>query len=416
MGPDRSQSTMLPPDAGRRKPSAWTPQAALRFVLLFGAANLFADMSYEGARSITGPFLGTLGASGFIVGTVAGFGELLGYTLRYISGRWADRSRLYWPITLTGYGVQMLAVPALAIAGNWPLAAALIVLERVGRATRTPPRDVMLAQAGENMGRGWAFGVNEALDQFGAMIGPLVVAAALAWRHNFQVAFALLAIPALTTLGVVFTARGIYPNAGRVARRSQTADGGGYPSGFWWYAVAAGLVGFGFADFSLLAYHFSRAQSVASTWIPVFYALAMGAGGLGSLILGKLFDRIGLVVLVPTTIVTAAYAPLCLFGGFGAALLGSVLWGVGLGAHESVMQAAVADMIPQQRLGTAYGLFGGVFGVCWFVGSTAVGSLYDFSIPAAGWLAVVAQLLAIAPLVIAANYSRAQIKPPPTPL
>jgi MFS family permease len=273
----------------------------------------------------------------------------------------------------------------------------------------------MLAQAGENMGRGWAFGVNDALDQFGAMIGPLVVAAALAWRHDFQVAFALLAVPALTTLNVVFTARCIYPNAGRVARRSQTADGGGYPSGFWWYAIAAGLVGFGFADFSLLAYHFSRAQSVASMWIPVFYALAMGAGGLGALMLGKLFDRIGLVVLVPTTIVATAYAPLCFFGGFEAALLGSVLWGVGLGAHESVMQAAVADMIPQQRLGAAYGLFAGVFGVSWFVGSAAVGSLYDFSIRAAVWLAVVAQLLAIAPLLIAANYSRAQIKPPSTP-
>jgi MFS family permease len=141
----------------------------------------------------------------------------------------------------------------------------------------------------------------------------------------------------------------------------------------------------------------------------------MGAGGLASLVLGKLFDRLGLIVLVPTTIVTAAYAPLCFFGGFGAALLGSVLWGAGLGAHESVMQAAVTDMIEERRLGAAYGLFGGVFGVSWFVGSVAMGSLYDFSIPAAAWLAVVAQLLAIAPLLMAANYLRAQIKPPQPP-
>jgi MFS family permease len=408
-------STMLPPGAGRGTPSAWSPRAALTFVLLFGAANLFADMSYEGARSVTGPFLGTLGASGLIVGSVAGFGELLGYTLRYISGRWADRSRLYWPITLLGYGVQMAAVPGLAIAGNWPLAAVLIVLERVGRATRTPPRDVMLAQAGQHMGRGWAFGVNEALDQLGAMIGPLVVAATLARRHNFQVAFALLAIPSVITLSVVLAARCIYPNAGRVARGSQIADGGGYPLSFWWYAIAASLVGLGFADFSLLAYHFSRAQSVASPWIPLFYALAMGAGGLGALMLGKLFDRIGLIVLVPTTVVAAAYAPLCFFGGFGAALLGSVLWGAGLGTHESVMRAAVADMVPEQRLGAAYGLFGGVFGVSWFVGSVVMGSLYDVSIPAAVWVAVAAQLLAIGPLLMAANYLRAQINPPHAP-
>jgi hypothetical protein len=379
------------------------------FILLFGAANLFADMSYEGARGATGPFLGTLGATGLIVGGVAGFGELLGYTLRYMSG--GPQQAL-----LADHALQMAAVPALAVAGNWPLAAVLIVLERVGRATRTPPRDVMLAQAGEHMGRGWAFGVNEALDQLGAMIGPLVVAGVLAWRHNFQVAFALLAVPAVVTLSVVFAARYIYPNAGRVARGSQTTDRGGYPFGFWCYAIAAGLVGFGFADFSLLAYHFSRAQSVASTWIPPFYALAKGAGGLGSLMLGKLFDWVGLIVLVPTTIVRAAYAPLCFFGGFGAALLGSVLWGAGLGARESVIQAAVAEMIPEQRLGAVYGLFGGVFGVSWFVGSVALGSLYDFSIPAAMWLAIVAQLLVIAPLLMAANYLRAQIKPtqPPT--
>jgi MFS family permease len=408
MLPDDKPIRVLPGE-GTRKPDAWSSQATLTFVLLFGAANLFADMSYEGARSVTGPFLGTLGASGLIVGTVAGFGELLGYTLRFISGRWADRSRLYWPITLLGYSVQMVAVPALALAGNWPLAAALIVLERVGRATRTPPRDVMLAQAGEDMGRGWAFGLNEALDQLGAMIGPLIVAAALAWRHDFQVAFALLAVPAVVTLSVVFAARFIYPNAGRAVRPSPTGDDGGYPLGFWWYVIAASLVGFGFADFSLLAYHFSRAQTVASTWIPVFYALAMGAGGLGSLILGRLFDRIGLIVLVPSTIVAAAYAPLCFSGGFGAALLGSVLWGAGLGAHESVMQAAVAEMIPPQRLGAAYGLFAGFFGVSWFVGSAAMGALYDFSVPAAMWLAVVAQLLAIVPLLIASR-RLAQIK------
>jgi hypothetical protein len=245
----------------------------------------------------------------------------------------------------------MVAVPALAVTGNWSLAAALIVLERVGRTTRTPPRDVMLAQASENMGRGWAFGVSEALDQLGAMLSPLIIAVALAWRHNFQVAFAPLAIPAVMTLSVVFTARCIYPNAGRVERTLGTADHGGYPLGFWWYVIAVSLIGLGFADFSLIAYHCSRAQTVAPTSIPVFYALAMGAGGLGSLILGKLFDRIGLIVLVPSTILGAADAPLCFFGRVGIALFGAVLWGAGLGAHESVMQAAMAEMIPQQRLG-----------------------------------------------------------------
>ena len=242
--------TMLPADAVETgKPSAWSSQAALSFVVLFGIANLFADTSYEGARSVTGPFLGTLGASGLIVGTVAGLRELLGYTLRFISGRWADRSRLYWSITLLGYSVHS------GISGCRKLAAC----RRAYRARAGGEGDAHLSarcDAGtgrRGYGRGWAFGLNEALDQLGAMIGPLIIAAALAWRQDFQVAFALLALPAVVTLSVVFAARFIYPNAGRVVRRSQTVDQGRYPLGFWWYVIAASLVGFGFADFSLLA-------------------------------------------------------------------------------------------------------------------------------------------------------------------
>jgi MFS family permease len=378
-------------------------RAGLYFVLLFGAVNLFADMSYEGARSVTGPFLATLGANGLIVGTVAGLGELLGYALRFVSGRWADRSHLYWPITLAGYLVQMVAVPALALAGNWPAAAALIVLERIGKATRNPPRDVMLAQAGENMGRGWAFGINEALDQIGAFIGPLAIAAVLARHGNYHLAFAMLAIPSVITLLLVLGARLRFPNAGRAEHKARTVSGRHYQPAFWWYLIGAGLVGFGFADYSLIAYHFSKAQTVPTTWIPIFYALAMGAGGLGSLIFGKLFDRFGLIILVPVTLIIVAYAPLAFLGGFGFALVGTLLWGIGLGAHESVMQAAVAQMVPHERLGSAYGLFGAAFGVAWFGGSVALGALYDVSVAAAVLLAVVAQLIAIIPLVIAAG-------------
>jgi MFS family permease len=360
-------------------------------------------MTYEGARSLTGPFLGMLGASGFIVGTVTGFGEFLGYALRLVSGRWADRSRLYWPITLGGYIVQMVAVPALALSGTWPIAATLILLERIGRATRNPPRDVMLAQAGEQMGRGWAFGVNEAMDQIGALIGPLAIASLLVWKGSFQLAFASLAIPALITLLLVFGARVIFPDAGRVEREPQTSQVGHYPPAYWWYCLGAGLVGFGFADHSLIAFHLSRTQVVPNEWIPVFYALAMGAGGLGSLIIGKLFDRVGLLVLLPATIVVAAYAPLAFLGGFTLSLIGALLWGIGLGAHESVMQAVVAQMVPRERLGSAYGVFGAAFGVAWFAGSAALGALYDFSVAAAVALAVIAQLVAVVPIWIAAE-------------
>lgn len=380
----------------------------LYFVLLFGAVNLFADMTYEGARSVTGPFLATIGASGFIVASVTGFGEFLGYALRFVSGRWADRSRLYWPITLGGYVVQMTAVPALALVGSWPQAAVLIMLERIARAIRNPPRDVMLAQAGEQIGRGWAFGLNEALDQLGALVGPLGIAVMLAWRAHFQLAFAALAVPALVTLLLVLGARLGFPDAGRIEREAKASQIDHYPPEYWLYCFGAGLVGFGFADYSLIAYHLGKAQVLPQAWIPVFYALAMGAGGIGSLTIGKLFDRMGLVVLVPVTIVAAAYAPLAFLGGSTLALVGVLLWGIGLGAHESTMQAAVAQMVPQARLGSAYGVFGAAFGVAWFVGSAALGALYDVSPAAAAVLAVVSQGLAVVPIVAAVRRLRSK--------
>ena len=394
------------------QPGKFGKRSALHFVLLFGAVNLFADMTYEGARSVAGPFLGTLGASALIVGGVAGFGEFLGYALRLVSGRLADRSRAYWLITLFGYLVQMASVPLLAAVGSWPTAAVLIFLERMGRATRNPPRNVMLAQAGGQMGLGWAFGINEGLDQLGALVGPLVVAALLAWRHSYSLAFAALAIPAFMTLLLVGSARLGFPYAGRVEHAPEVSSAAGYPQAFWWYCLGTGLVGFGFADYSLIAYHMSRTHVVAGPWIPIFYSLAMGAGGVGSLLLGRLFDKHGLFVLIPVTLIAAGYAPLAFLGGFAAALAGALLWGIGLGAHESVMQAAVARMVTHERLGSAYGLFGLVFGAAWFAGSAAMGALYDWSVPAAVIVAVASQLCAIAPLTIAARMLRAHRKDP----
>jgi predicted MFS family arabinose efflux permease len=243
------------------------------------------------------------------------------------------------------------------------------------------------------------------MDQCGALIGPLAVAGILAWKGNFRVAFACLALPAVITLLLVFGARITFPDAGRIEKEPQTSQMGRYPPAYWWYCLGAGLVGFGFADYSLIAFHLSKSQIVANEWIPLFYAFAMGAGGLGSLIIGKLFDRSGLIVLLPITVVVAIYAPLAFFGGFTFSLIGALLWGVGLGAHESVMQAAIAHMVSRERLGSAYGVFGAIFGVAWFAGSAALGALYDVSIVAMVALAIAAQLLAVLPITIAARMS-----------
>src|SRR5947208_1123222 len=185
---------------------------ALKFVLLIGVMSFFADFTYEGSRSIIGPYLAVLGASAAAVGIDAGFGELLGYGLRKVSGRLSDQTGKYWPITIVGYVVQMSSVPLLALAGNWQFAALLIILERVGKAMRNPPRDVMLSHAAKEMGYGWAFGVHEALDQSGALFGPLVVAAVLAVRGDYRLAFAVLLIPALVMLSILLVARLTYPH------------------------------------------------------------------------------------------------------------------------------------------------------------------------------------------------------------
>lgn len=385
------------------KARGWSPASSLRLVLLFGAVNLFSDITCEGARSIIGIYLAQLGASAFVTGAIVGFSEFLGYALRLVSERWTDRRRLYWPTTLVGYLVQMVAVPTLGLVGSWPHAAVLVMAERIGRATRTPSRDVMLSEAREHRGRGWAFGVNKALDQCGALIGPLVIAAILFWYRDIHPAFFLLGLPAIVTLALVFGLRAGFPEAGLSSSKAAAADDHRYPCAFWWCLGAAGLVAFGFADYALIAYHFTKAAVVPHPWIPIFYALAMGASGLGSSTFGRLFDRYGLIVLVPLALIAAIYAPLAFSGSFALALGGALVWGIGLGAHESVMRSAVARMIPPRRLGSAYGFFGAVFGIAWFAGSAVMGALYDFSIQAAVAMAVFAQLLAVVPLIVAAR-------------
>lgn len=369
---------------------------ALRFIVLIGILSFFADFTYEGSRSILGPYLATLQASGTVVGIVTGFGELLGYGLRLMSGRWADATGRYWPITIFGYVVQMASVPALALTASWPVAAILIVLERVGKAIRNPPRDVMLSHAGKQAGGyGWAFGLHEALDQFGAMVGPLAVSAVLAYNHNYREAFAILLVPAVINLSLVFLARCLYPKPQDMEPRPQATVRTDLPRAFWIYLLGAILVAAGFADYPLIAYHFSRASTVPSNWIAIFYSVAMAVSGVGSLALGRLFDRFGFVVLVILTLISALFAPLVFLGGFWLALIGAAIWGLGMGVHESIIPAAVSPMVSTRRRASAFGTFTAGYGVFWFLGSAVIGILYDWSVPAVVAFCVATQLLAV---------------------
>jgi predicted MFS family arabinose efflux permease len=302
-------------ECGRRRAERFPP--AVKFVLMVGVMSFFADFTYEGSRSIIGQYLGLLGAGALTISVVTGFGELLGYGLRLFSGRGADRTGLYWPITIGGYILQMSVVPLLALAGSWQVAALLIILERVGKTIRNPPRDAMLSHAAREMGYGWGFGIHEALDQFGAMFGPLLVALIIATsQHHYKTAIAALAVPAAITLSLLAVARLFYPRPQDLEAAPAHVSAEGLPHVFWIYLAGAALVAAGFADFPLIAYHFQRSGTVHADLTPVFYAAAMAVSGVGSLVFGRLFDRHGIAMLVPLTLVSAAYAPLAFLGGF----------------------------------------------------------------------------------------------------
>jgi MFS family permease len=372
---------------------------ALRFVVLLGVVSLFADMTYEGARSITGPYLGVLGAGATAVGVVAGLGELIGYTLRLASGYMADRTRRYWTITFAGYLVNLGAVPLLALTGRWEAAAALMIAERIGKAIRTPARDAMLSHATQQVGRGWGFGLHEALDQIGAVVGPLVVAGVFLARSSYRAGFAILAVPAALAIAVLAACRVLYPRPRDLEVDTPRLESAGLRRPFWIYLAGAALVGAGYADFPLIAFHFGQRSVVPAASIPLLYAVAMAVDAVAALAFGRLFDRRGLSVLVGAVALSALFAPLVFLGGPAAALAGMTLWGVGMGAQESIMRAAVAEMAPADRRGAAYGIFNTGYGVCWFLGSVAMGVLYDRSISLLVAFSVMAQLAAI-PLLL----------------
>src|SRR6266581_227091 len=381
-------------------------RSALHFVLIIGIANFFADFTYEGARGIVGPFLGSLGAGAAMVGFVAGLGELMGYGLRSVSGYFADKSHRHWAFAFLGYAVNMLAVPALALAGSWPLAAGLVVSERVGRGIRKPTVEAMLSYAGKSIGAGWVFGLNEALDQAGATIGPLLMALVLYVNGGFRIGFGVLLIPALLCLTVLVAARLLHPRPHELEKGAgHTFATTNLKRSYWIYLAAGALIAAGFADFALIGFHFHKTNSVPANLIPVFYAVAMASSALASIPLGRLFDRFGGNIALLAFFISAASAPFVFLGTSGFALIGMILWGIGMSAQGSLLQAMLTGVIPPQKRSTAFGLFDTGYGIAWFLGSAGMGLLYDKSILALVLFSVILQLAAL-PLLFVANKSR----------
>jgi MFS family permease len=393
---DEVSATGLSESPAIRSGSRAGRSAGLRIVIALGIVSLLADMVYEGARSILGPFLLTLGASAASVGLIAGIGEFAGYSMRFFAGYAADRTRGYWALTITGYALTVISVPLLGLATSVGLALALVIGERLGKAVRTPAKDTVLSYATYEMGRGYGFGLHEALDQIGAVIGPLILAAILAVHEgDYRLAFLSLAVPGALTMIVLLWTRRRFPEPHQFepsANPDDPTEGTGSPA-YRRYMVFTFLAVLGFAPFPLIGYHLSSAGVVSDATVPLIFAFAMAVDALVALVAGRIYDRRGLRVLIVVPVATAAVllaftdTPWLVWAGAG-------IWGGVMGLQESTLRAAVADMIPGHRRGMAYGVFNGLYGFALLAGSTAMGVLYGVSVGLLVGFVVAIELLA----------------------
>jgi len=344
--------------------------------MTMGIVNLFADMTYEGGASLNGPFMGSLGATAAIVSIVAGVGEFLGYTLRFVSGYFSDKTGKHWPITFLGYTINLLAVPAMALAGHWQVAAGLILLERIGRAMRKPTVEAMLSYTTHELGRGGVYALNTALDEIGATIGPLVVALVLFLKGSERMAYASLLLTAMLTLAALSAARLIFPLPAELEKGPATTTKG-FTKRYWFLMVAGAFFAAGLLSYELIAYHLASTNAVPRALVPVLLAFATGLGVIASLAFGKAYDRKGLPVLLLAVVLSSLFAPAAFLGKLPGLILAMAFWGIGYATQDTLLKALIAGELPEGKRDFAFGLFYIGYGVGWLIGSTVSGLLYQ---------------------------------------
>ena len=396
---------------------------AMLFILLFGIVSLFSDMTHEGASSIRGAYLSLLGASAGTIGFISGLGELIGYSMRYVFGKLTDKTKQYWPMTVVGYILDVLAVPALALVGEhgWIAACALLVIQRMGKAIKKPAKDTIMSFAASQEGVGKSFGIQEVLDQIGAFLGPVLLYLVMLFKTDgstfevYSTCFAVLAIPGAITISLLLVTKHKFPNPEHFEPEPKEYIPFKMKKEFILYIAGISLFAFGFIDYSIIIMHVSNTYTnlasglaettslVNSGTLPLLYAGAMLVDAVAALFFGLMYDKKGVKALVWSTIISAPFA-IFVFGlhSVPMVLLGIALWGVGMGAQESILKAAVTNMVPKASRATGYGIFECSFGVFWFLGSWLMGVLYDVSIPAMIAVSVATQLMAI-PLYLASS-------------
>lgn len=377
----------------------------LRFIAGFGAVSALADLVYEGARSLIGPYLGSLGATAAVVGIITGAGEAAALVLRIVTGRLADRTGRPWPQTALGYALTVICVPLVALTGNLLAAGLLYNGERVGKAVRTPARDTMLAHAAAEVGTGRAFGLHKALDQIGATAGPLLLAAVLALGGDYRLAFGLLLVPGVFALGTLGRLRRQAPDpaqwepSARLAENKQLRLERRLPARFWQYAGFTAVTMLGFSTWGLLSYHLSTRQLVSPAVVPAYYAAAMAAASVAAIAFGRIYDRIGLRGLLVLPGLAAVTPALSFSASWLLCLLGALAWGAAIGIQDSTMRAAVTNLVPAHRRGAGFGTFGAIYGSAGLIGAVLIGVLYGISINLTIIVMAAIQLLAFAALL-----------------
>lgn len=437
---------MSTPERGTGHASAaWSPW---RVVVTFGVVSLLADMVYEGARSMYGPLLASLGAGAVLVGLVTGAGEAMALVLRLVFGPLADRSGRYWTLTIAGYGLTAVSVPLLATTpflggAGLTFAIVLILLERSGKAVRSPSKTTLLARATRAVGRGRGFGVHKAMDQIGAFAGPLTVAAVVAAFGGIWTGMMALAVPATLAMAVLLWMRTRVPTmaadpseevpgsavdaddtaapptldstVSRSRRRTRgwlaDAAGGGLPPAFFWYAGAASLTTGGLVGFGMIGYHLTVEKLTAVSVVPVLYAGAMLAEAAAAVVVGVLYDKISSTVLYGVPVLVALVPGLALSDSLHWVIVGLLAWGFAAGLQDSIIKALVADLVDPPRHATAYGVFAAIQGATAVAGGAVIGWLYSTSLTALVIAIALTQAAALAVLLGILRRSRAASHP-----
>lgn len=375
---------------------------AFLFLLLLGIISLLSDFTHEGARSIYGSYLGLIGASALVISFTSGLGEFIGQAFRLVTGPIADKTKKYWLMMFIGYALNLLVIPLLMFvdASIWEVAIILILLERVGKGIRAPAKSALTSFTASHLGAGKSFAMQEAMDQFGAFLGPIFVFVVLSLNKGseldgYQLAFGLLGIFAILTLIILAISRYKYPHPDELetTKSKQSIRGN---KAFKFYMIAVALIAFGFIDYPVLAFHMSDQSLIDITYIPLLYALAMGVDAIAALIFGHYFDKKGIVSLIWAIAITLFMAPIFFLStSLTGIIIGVILWGIGMGAQESILKAVVSTMVSKEKRATAYGIFYTVFGSAWFIGSLLIGVFYEINVLFVVLFSTTVELLAV---------------------